>query len=227
MKTLIVAALVLACSPCIAQKAINTALKKELKAILETDQGVREYMDSETTEQRKEALQKQLGYSRELLMKSPWMVMAKIDSVNIEKADRIIARYGYPGKSMVGEPENTAIFYVVQHSAKIEKYYPLIEKAAAKGELPFRLSAMMLDRKLAQEKKEQIYGTQLQMQMINDPATGKKVPFWYVVPIKDPANVNQRRKEAGFDSTMEDNAKRLGTVYKPYTYQQLEAIFKQ
>ena len=34
------------------------------------------------------------------------------------KIDKIISKYGYPGKSLVGEPEN--FFYVIQHSNKIK-----------------------------------------------------------------------------------------------------------
>jgi len=36
----------------------------------------------------------------------------------------------------------------------------------------------------------------------------------YVWPIKDAAKVNERRKQAGFDQTVEQNAKRLGFDYK-------------
>ncbi|MFD2145351.1 hypothetical protein [Mucilaginibacter antarcticus] len=84
--------------------------------------------------------------------------------------------------------------------------------------------AMMLDRKRLQEHKEQVYGTQVYGETFTDPKTGKKRFLHYVVPIQDAANVNKRRKEAGFDSTVEANAKRLGVVYKPYTYQQIEDI---
>jgi hypothetical protein len=36
----------------------------------------------------------------------------------------------------------------------------------------------------------------------------------FVWPIKDPKNVNKRRKKIGFDDTVEENAKRLQTTYK-------------
>lgn len=103
--------------------------------------------------------------------------MRKIDSLNIHKVEQIIAKYGYPGKTMVGEPENTAVFYVIQHSNKIQKYYPLIEKAGKSGELPFKYTAMMLDRKLSGEGKEQVYGTQVFMQTVKNPKTGKRRPL--------------------------------------------------
>lgn len=210
-----------------AHKPIDIKLKKQLDTILQTDQGIREFLDSEVKEERKNAIAQLLNYPRALLDKSAWIVMQKIDSINIEKVERIIAKYGYPGKTLVGEPENTAVFFVIQHSNKIPKYYPLIEKAGKAGELPFKYTAMMLDRKLAGEGKEQVYGTQIYMEKITSSKTGKKEPFEYVVPIKDAKNVNKRRKEAGFDTTVEENALRLGVVYKEYTKAQIKEITKQ
>jgi hypothetical protein len=62
---------------------------------------------------------------------------------------------------------------------------------------------------------------------IKNPKTGKKEPFEYVMPIKDPKNVNKIRKKAGFDTTVEANALRLGVVYKPYTLAEIKTIIKQ
>jgi hypothetical protein len=226
MKTLLVSLFVLLSLNSPAQKPVNIGLKQQLDTILKTDQGIREFLDTEVKEARKDTLAQLLNYSRAVLDKNPWIIMQKIDSINVGKIERIIAKYGYPGKTMVGEPENTAVFYVVQHSDKISRYYPLIEKAGKSGELPFKYAAMMLDRKLNNEGKEQIYGTQVYMQTIKNPTTGKKEPFEYVVPIKDPKNVNKRRKKAGFDSTVEANALRLGVVYKVYTLEEIKAITK-
>ena len=83
---------------------------------------------------------------------------------------------------------------------------------------------MMLDRKLTGEQKPQIYGTQLAFRMITSPKTGKQENFTYVLPIEDAKNVNKRRKEAGFDTTVEENAKRFGIEYKEYTYGELNKI---
>lgn len=227
MKALILAALIFLTLDSLAQKPINIGLKQQLDTILQTDQGIREFLDTEVTPARKDTLTQLLNYSRVMLDKNPWIIMQKIDSINIEKVERIIQKYGYPGKTMVGEPQNTTVFYVIQHSDKISKYYPLIEKAGNSGELPFKYAAMMLDRKLNNEGKEQIYGTQIYMQTIKNPITGKKEPFEYVVPIKNPKNVNKRRKLAGFDSTVEENALRFGIIYKVYTLNEIKAITKK
>jgi len=227
MKILVVSLLILLTFNCSAQKTINIDVKRQLDTILKTDQGIREFLDTEVKPARKDTLALLLNYPRAVLDKSAWRIMGKIDSLNINKVEQIIAKYGYPGKTIVGEPENTAVFYVIQHSPKlIPKYYPLIEKAGKSGELPFKYVAMMLDRKLSGEGKEQVYGTQVFMQTIKNPQTGKKEPFEYVVPIKDPKNVNKRRRKAGFDSTVEENALRLGMVYKVYTLEEIQAIIK-
>src|SRR5688500_6785898 len=100
-----------------------------------------------------------LDYDTATLNNSGQKIMNTIDKKNTERIEKIIDKYGYPGKSLVGEPENTAAFFAIQHSPKIKQYFPLIEKAARDKEIPFVNYALMLDRKLVQEGKEQIYGT--------------------------------------------------------------------
>ena len=209
---------------CKSQMPFNNELKERLDEILFKDQIFREYTDNETTAERKNEIEKTTKLSRDYLQKNVWNLIRATDSANIVTIENIIARYGYPGKSLVGEPTNTAAFYVIQHSDKIEKYYPIIEKAGKSGELPFKYAAMMLDRKLTGELKPQVYGTQLVFRRITNPKTGTPENFTYVLPIEDAENVNKRRKEAGFDTTVEENAKRFGIEYKKYTYEELNDI---
>lgn len=224
MKIYLLTGLIVTSLNVFAQKPLHIALKKQLDSILQADQGIREFVDSETSSKRKDSIAQILNYPRELLEQNTWMAMQKIDSINVSKVEQIISKYGYPGKTLVGEPSNTAVFYVIQHSDMISKYYPLIEQASKNNELPFKYAALMLDRKLAEEKKEQTYGSQIYMVNVVDPVTGKKKPFRYVVPILDPENVNKRRKEAGFDTTVEENALKLGVVYKAYTYEEINKM---
>ncbi|TWR26633.1 hypothetical protein FPZ42_06225 [Mucilaginibacter achroorhodeus] len=142
------------------------------------------------------------------------------DSSNTKRVEAIIAQYGYPGKSLVGEPTNEAAFFVLQHSTVIDKYLPIVEKAAHEKELPFYLYAMMKDRSLMYNNKEQIWGTQVKGMRMTNKQTGKPEFKMFVWPIQDAANVNERRKAAGFPQTVEENAKRLGVSYKPYTLEQ-------
>jgi hypothetical protein len=93
-----------------------------------------------------------------------------------------------------------------------------VKKAAKRGELPFRLYAQMLDRELMRQGKEQLYGTQALGYNTTNPATGRREaqpPF--VWPIKDAGSVNERRRKAGFLTTVEQNAGLLGIRFRVLT----------
>ncbi|UWX59283.1 hypothetical protein N0B40_12795 [Chryseobacterium oranimense] len=206
-----------------AQQKVNEDLKKELDAIMKVDQGYRMLFDTEITPEKKEQLLKDLNIDKEEFKKKNWLLVAEHDSLNMRKIENIISKYGYPGKTLVGEPTNKAAWYVIQHSTKIGKYLPLIKEAGKKKEIPFTWVAMMEDRYLMGEDKEQIYGTQGRGEMTKD-KDGKQIFVNFVWPVKDLKNVNKRRKKAGFDSTLEENAKRMfgkDFKYEPYTLKQV------
>ncbi len=224
---LLVLPIVLFTSICHSQPRINEALKKELDQILLTDQIYREYLDNSLSDERRIEIASLTNYTSEFLRENIFNILQKNDSLNFIRIEEIITEYGYPGKSLVGIPTNKAAFYVIQHTPKkIAEYYSIIEEAGKNGELPLTLAAMMLDRKLAQDGKEQIYGTQVHGRTIVNKESGEKELFNYVVSIQDEKNVNQRRKEAGFTTTVEENVKKLGLEYKLYTYDKLETIFE-
>lgn len=200
------------------EKKLNTELKKELDEILKLDQGYRALFDDGTTPEKKETLLKEFHIDKALLKKEGWGLVAAQDSINLQKIEKIISQYGYPGKTLVGEPTNKAAWYVIQHSTKIGKYLPLIKEAGKNKEIPFTWVAMMEDRYLMQAGQEQIYGTQGSGEFWEE--NGKEYETQYIWPIKDPESVNERRKKAGFSNTMEEYAKSLygdGFVYKIYT----------
>ena len=205
-------------------KAVNTELKKELAQIYKDDQIYRELMSPITPERRKEIMAEKNLTQADMGAELPKRMDAQ-DRENLIKVEKIIKKYGYPGKSLVGEPENKAVWYVIQHSPEIEKYFPMIKKAAEEKELPFRLYAMMLDRKLMQENKEQIYGTQARS--YTGTKDGKHQLLWLIWPIKNPENVNKLRQEAGIGGTVEEYAKDLtGTEYKKYTLKEALELTK-
>ncbi len=206
---------------CQPQITVNKGLKKQLDSILFQDQILREYTTNHISPLRKQEILKLVGYSQSYLDKNIWSIISKTDSLNLRKVESIIQEYGYPGKSLVGEPTNNAAFLVIQHSPKIAHYFPMIEEAGKKNEIAFSQVAMMLDRKLTQEGKPQIYGTQIEGRTIVNKETGKTRQVMYVLPIKDPARVNSRRKKAGFNLTVEENARRFGIEYRPYTYEEI------
>jgi hypothetical protein len=208
------------------QSSFNTDLKKELDQIYFKDQLLREYSDTQTSENRKAEIIASVGYSREVLDKELWKIVNYQDSINLEKIEVIISKFGYPGKSLVGEPANETAWYVIQHSKKIAKYFPLIQQAGKNKEIPQTLVAKMEDRKLMNEGKEQIYGTQgAGRSIIND--KGEEEFFYFIWPIKNPQKVNQLRKEVGFTDTVEENARKLDIKYSVFTlsdYKKLKLV---
>jgi hypothetical protein len=203
-----------------AQSNINTALKHELDSIYKLDQKYRELASIKLDSNQVGSIAKLYHLSKTNLNSGLMSLQSKVDSTNLKRVEEIIALYGYPGKSIVDTPTNEAVFYVIQHSSVIDKYLPLVEKAAKAKELPFYLYAMMKDRSLMYNKQEQIWGSQARGQSIMNKVTRVNEFKFFVWPIADAANVNKRRNEAGFKQTVEDNAKRLGITYKVYTLKQ-------
>lgn len=170
------------CNYSIAQTAIDTlAIQTELHAIFERDQKTRTGADSAS-------------------------FMHYIDSCNLVQVKLLLDKYGWMGRSMIGDKANSALFLVIQH-ADLEtqlKYFPLLQKSADIGESKFSNAALMQDRILMRQEKKQIYGSQV----VYDNVTG--APKFY--PIEDEKNVNVRRARIGM-STLEEYAKFFGIEY--------------
>ena len=181
-----------------AKPTLDLRMKRHLDSIAILDQKYRRLMQAEDPEKRAN-LGKEMGLSEAEYSGDLWQLQNLIDSTNINYIESIFKTKGYPGKSMVGEPTNTVAWSVLQHSNKIGEYLPLVKRAGEEGEIPMNLVAMMEDRYLMNEGKPQIYGTQGRMDDDKN----------YIWPIQDPENVNKRRKEAGFDSSIEEYAKQL------------------
>lgn len=197
-----------------AKPKLDLSLKQRLDSIAVLDQKYRTLMQTQSLEERKNIGEK-MGLSEAEYSGDLWKLQVVIDSANIAYVERIFKTIGYPGKSMVGEPTNTAAWYVLQHNPdKIAEYLPLIKKAGEQKELPMRLVAMMEDRYLMNENKPQIYGTQGRRQ------NGEK----FIWPIENPEMVNERRRNVGFGNTVEEYAKGLfgeDFEYKALTMEQI------
>jgi len=207
---------------------INVELKNELAQIDRDDQMFRELMQPNVSPEQIENVMKEKNLTKEDVTVGLSKIMNKQDEENLVKIEKIIKKYGYPGKTLVGEPENKTAWLVIQHSPKIDQYLPIIKKAADTEELPFRLYAMMLDRQLMQENKEQIYGTQGASFFITK--NRKKETISLIWPIKDFDNVNKLRKEAGFNETIEEYSKGLfgnDFIFKRYTLEEALKIQNQ
>jgi hypothetical protein len=161
---------------------IDTAsIKKELSTIYDRDQKVRK---GDSTEFR-----------------------SYIDSTNLIKVKSLIEKYGWPGKSFVGDMGNYTIWLVIQHAdfTTQEKYFPLMRASVEKKESREVDLVYLEDRILMRQGKNQIYGTQV----FRNPTTGVE-EIW---PIDDEINVDARRAKLGLER-MEDYAKRFGFDYK-------------
>ncbi|OKL41383.1 DUF6624 domain-containing protein [Pontibacter flavimaris] len=171
-------------------------LRTELEEIYDIDQNIRN-IDWDTLSSPEASI----AYS---------MKMMAIDSVNQTRILPIIEQYGWLPKSNIGEKAADGIFLVVQHSnlRTIEKYLPQMEALVREGEADALDAAMMRDRLLSFQGKKQIYGTQANNMVRGDGS----IVIW---PIEDAENVNKRRKEVGFTTTVEENAKRLRAAYDP------------
>lgn len=146
--------------------------------------------------------------------------MYHIDSLHLRRVEEIITEFGYPGKTMVGTPENESAWYVLQHNPEIMRdYMNVLDSLGNVNEIPKRMVALSKDRLLMMGEKEQIYGSQ---------ATARPLPVgadpseyeYYIWPIKDYKNVNKRRKEMGFETTIEEYAQKLGFQYEVVTMQE-------
>ena len=128
------------------------------------DQKYRDTLTLLTTPQQANAIAKSLSLSVAQTNDHYWTLQNRIDSLNVIFIELVFEKYGYPGKTLVDTPANETAWYIIQHSPKIHQYISMMKKAAGENELPFRLYAMMLDRDLVNQGKEQVYGSQFMCQ---------------------------------------------------------------
>jgi hypothetical protein len=169
------------------------SLRLVLEQLYDSDQGVRRKLASASGEEFGKVIEE----------------MQKVDSVNRHQITMILKDYGWLPKSKIGEKASDAIFFAVQHAGLelMKTYLPQLKKRARKKEARKIHAAMMEDRVLMYEGKRQLYGTQA-----TSLGPGNKTFIW---PILKPENVNKRRKKAGFDLTVEENAARMDAIYNP------------
>ncbi|WP_437400091.1 DUF6624 domain-containing protein [Flagellimonas lutimaris] len=199
---------------------VDVDLKSQLENIYLKDQGIREIVDGNLSEERKSELLKALGlHPSDIEGNKRFEVMQNIDSTNLAEVEKIIKDHGYPSLSIVGEPTNKAIFYVIQHSDKIDKYIQVIREAAENGDIPKTSLAMMEDRNLMDKGLEQMYGTQIKGQ-----ANKQGEWIYFLWPIKNVDSVNIWRKQVGFDQSLEEYLNGMGVEFKLYQLDELEDL---
>lgn len=177
---------------------IQFDLMEELKDLRYLDQKYRLALDSIRSAHPDKNAPEQKAFVAE------WI---RQDSANLVRVEAILAQYGFPGKSMVGEQGASTVWLVIQHAPleKQEQYFPLLTEAAEKGELKKSDWAYLLDRIQMRKGLPQVYGSQV----VSDPKTGA----WIFHPIEDEANVNVRRAAVGL-SPLEEYAQMMGVDWK-------------
>lgn len=210
MKNLIIILLLFTVDSALGQHRLNYTLKRQLDSVMVLDQEYRETLNFLSDPLKRDSVAKSLSLTVQQANKRYWGLQNNIDSMNVVFIEAVFKKYSYPGKTLVGEPTNEAAWNIVQHSQKIDKYIAIIKKAAENKELPFMLYAKMLDRALLNKGEEQIYGTQAVCRNLKN-GSGIDCFIW---PIKDAGSVNERRKKAGFPTTVEQNAAHLDIIYR-------------
>ncbi|NOT51193.1 MAG: hypothetical protein HOP10_07940 [Chitinophagaceae bacterium] len=178
-----------------AQSTFNKPLADLLDTIYNEDQGGRHQLNE---------LQKQYGWQSEQVQSLMKKIMRQ-DSVNLVRVKKIIDTYGWPGPEEVGRQGTQTVFLVIQHSDSLTQvtYFPVMQDAVTKGKAEAAELALLEDRILMKQGKEQIYGSQLQI--------GKNGKYEFY-PIQDEPNVNKRRASVGLEP-IEDYAKRFDLIY--------------
>lgn len=201
--------------------SINLELNKELSEIEFRDQAVR-FITDQTPKDSLDLIAKRIKVDPTYFKNNYKSVSVTLDGENIKRVEEIISKYGYPGKALVGTPENRAAWIVIQHSSPqvIQKYLPMLREAVKNGDLDRQSLAITEDRNLMYQGKKQIYGSQF-FEVNGKPA------FW---PIENSEKVNELRKEAGFVQTIEEYSKDLygkDFQYKIYTLEEVKKLQAQ
>lgn len=117
-----------------------------------------------------------------------------LDKENTETLKRIIAKYGWPHKKLVGAKGVLAAWLIAQHADHDLKFQKqclsLMQKEVLNKGVNLPHVALLTDRVLVNSKKPQKYGTQFY--------TTKQGVYTFR-PIADRKNLDIRRKEAGLE----------------------------
>src|SRR3989344_6360684 len=88
----------------------------------------------------------------------------KIDEKNTERLKRIVDKYGWPGRSLVGEEAAHGAWLLAQHADRDLEFQKhalvLLEEAVVGGEADKRDLAYLTDRVRVNNGQSQIFGTQ-------------------------------------------------------------------
>ncbi|MEV0408107.1 DUF6624 domain-containing protein [Actinoallomurus sp. NPDC050550] len=105
----------------------------------------------------------------------------------------VVARYGWPGETLVGRSAAAAACRLVQHADGPRDFQDhclaLIRRAATAGDVPWRQVAYVTDALCVRDDRPQLFGTKFRA------VEGRLVPF----PIERPEQVDERRRRMGME----------------------------
>jgi len=167
-----------------AEKNLDKSLVTALQAINEEDQKYRKQLG---------AIEKEFGRGSDELKKH-WDIINEKDSINLIKVQKILDERGWLGQNIVGGIGNSTLFLVIQHAdiKTQQKYLPMMREAVKKGNAQAGSLALLEDRVALRTGEKQIYGSQIG----RDQDSGE----FFVSPLIDPENVNERRANVGLGS---------------------------
>jgi hypothetical protein len=161
---------------------MNTELSQKLKTMAEADQHMLQ----------------QLFKSGELPSEEYHPKMRALHESNVTVLKEVISEHGWPGVALVGPEGAKSAWLIAQHSVSdldfMSECIELLKQAVSKEDAEGWQLAFLQDRVLTMSGKNQLYGTQFDVD-----EDGWPVPF----PISEPDTVNQRREDLGLNSLEE------------------------
>ena len=167
------------------KKQSETTIDKSLVAILDTV-----FQDDQKYRQQIKGIQDKYGWDSDE-MKAQWKLIQEKDSINQIKVKKILDERGWLGPDVIGNQGNSTLFLVIQHAdiETQEKYLPMMREALTKGNAIAPNLALLEDRIALRKGGRQIYGSQI--------GQDQETKEYYVLPLEDPDNVDQRRAKVG------------------------------
>ena len=167
----------------------NEELRREILRMIEEDQAAREH----------------LGEGGKMPTAAEVLALQASDEARTKRLLEILKRPGFPSVRMVGKDATRAFVTMLLHSRSLElqkKALPHVERAARRGEIPMDDYAMLVDDKLNNEGKPQLYGTNFEL------VEGKLS----LSKTQDPSHLDARRRKLGL-TPVTVYAKRLAEGY--------------
>lgn len=169
---------------------MNTKLSRQLITMAKADKELREDLASEGS-----------------LFKGYHPLMKAVHDQNAEKLSKVVKKYGWPGKSLVGEEGADAAWLILQHAIAHPQLqrecFPLLVEKVNEGEISPVQVAMLEDRIRCFEGRPQRFGTQFDWD-----ENGKMSPL----PVDDMHHVEVRRKHVGLSPLAEETERKRKEV---------------